>query len=157
MLAARWCSLTGKHRLIANLTYIDRYRFNLRVYWRVQRSQQLRVAIVCRLLPKLKARGHRVCLFSQFTGTLDIVEDYLNLRRFKYRRLDGSVSRVRRAICISEFQKEGSNIFIFLMTTRAGGLGITLTAADTVVLFDSDWNPQVSLSSHNRDNRFARV
>jgi SWI/SNF-related matrix-associated actin-dependent regulator of chromatin subfamily A member 5 len=102
-----------------------------------------KMMLLDRLLPKLKAGGHRVCLFSQFTQTLDILEDYCNLRRYKYRRLDGSVSRVRRAISISEFQKEGSKLFVFLMTTRAGGLGITLTAADTVILFDSDWNPQV--------------
>eukprot|EP00611_Tribonema_gayanum_P023708 TRINITY_DN5050_c0_g1_i1.p1 TRINITY_DN5050_c0_g1~~TRINITY_DN5050_c0_g1_i1.p1 ORF type:complete len:1003 (+),score=418.58 TRINITY_DN5050_c0_g1_i1:2044-5052(+) len=115
-----------------------------------------KMVLLDRLLPRLKARGHRVCLFSQFTSTLDLVQDYCTLRGYRFRRIDGSVNRVRRAISIAEFQKQGSKVFIFIMSTRAGGLGITLTSADTVIMFDSDWNPMVDLQAMARVHRIGQ-
>lgn len=96
-----------------------------------------------RLLPHLQHNGHRVVLFSQYTRTLDIIQDYLDLRGYKYTRLDGSTHRVNREVRITQFNRTGSPTFIFLLSTRAGGEGVNLYTADTVMLFDSDWNPQV--------------
>jgi SWI/SNF-related matrix-associated actin-dependent regulator of chromatin subfamily A member 5 len=96
-----------------------------------------------RLLPKLQAAGHRVVMFSQYTRVLDILSDYLHMRGYIYTRLDGSTHRVNREVRINQFNKPGSNTFLFLLSTRAGGEGVNLFTADTVILFDSDWNPQV--------------
>jgi SWI/SNF-related matrix-associated actin-dependent regulator of chromatin subfamily A member 5 len=114
-----------------------------------------KMRLLDRLLPELKAMGHRVVIFSQFTRTLDVLEDYLIWKGYELRRLDGNVSRVRRTVSMLEFQMRPS-IFAFLMTTRAGGLGVTLTAADTVIMFDSDWNPQVDLQAHARCHRIGQ-
>jgi SWI/SNF-related matrix-associated actin-dependent regulator of chromatin subfamily A member 5 len=100
-------------------------------------------ALLDRLLAKLFAGGHRVVLFSQFTSTLDLLEELLQHRQYKYCRLDGSTNRVQRTVDINAFNMPGSTRFVFLMSTRAGGLGINCQTADTCILFDSDWNPQV--------------
>ena len=100
-------------------------------------------ALLDRLLAKLFAQGHRVVLFSQFTSTLDLLEELLTYREYKYCRLDGSTNRVQRTVDINAFNMLGSSRFVFLMSTRAGGLGINCQTADTCILFDSDWNPQV--------------
>ena len=103
------------------------------------------MVLLDRLLPKLQAGGHRVLIFSQFTAMLNILEDYCRYRNFQHARLDGSTNRVQRAIDVRRFNQEGSKLFIFLMSTRAGGLGINLQTSDTVILYDSDWNPQVAI------------
>jgi SWI/SNF-related matrix-associated actin-dependent regulator of chromatin subfamily A member 5 len=102
-----------------------------------------KLQVLDKLLLRLQAEGHRVVLFSQFTGVLDILVDYLNLRGFLFCRLDGSTNRVQRQIHINSFNRPRSPLFVFLMSTRAGGLGVNLQTADTVILYDSDWNPQV--------------
>ena len=107
----------------------------------VEASGKLKV--LDRMLPKMKADGHRVLLFSQFTSMLDILEDYCQLRGYEYVRLDGNTNRVQRRLDMRRFNAPHSNLFIFLISTRAGGVGINLASADTVVLYDSDWNPQV--------------
>jgi SWI/SNF-related matrix-associated actin-dependent regulator of chromatin subfamily A member 5 len=96
-----------------------------------------------RLLPQLQANNHRVVLFSQYTKTLDIIQDYLQMRGYEFARLDGSTHRVNREVRITQFNKPSSKTFIFILSTRAGGEGVNLYTADTVILFDSDWNPQV--------------
>ena len=95
--------------------------------------------LVERLLPKLKANGSRVLVFCQMTRMLDILEDYLAFNGYEYCRIDGSTSGDEREQAIEEFIQEGSKKFVFLLSTRAGGLGINLATADTVVLYDSDW------------------
>jgi SWI/SNF-related matrix-associated actin-dependent regulator of chromatin subfamily A member 5 len=92
-----------------------------------------------RMLPKLRADGHRVLLFSQFTSMLDILEDYCELRDYPFVRLDGETNRVRRRLDVRRFNAANSSLFIFLISTRAGGLGLNLASADTVILYDSDW------------------
>ncbi|KAJ1417774.1 SNF2 family N-terminal domain-containing protein [Ochromonadaceae sp. CCMP2298] len=104
-----------------------------------------KMQILDRLLSKLMAGGHRVVLFSQFTQVLDILGDYLNLRDIPHCRLDGSTNRVERQVLINTFNAPNSPYFLFLMSTRAGGLGVNLQTADTVILYDSDWNPMVDL------------
>ena len=94
-----------------------------------------------RMLPRLKREGSKVLIFSQMTALMDILEDYMALQHHSYVRFDGSTKLAERQHCIDEFNRPDSGIFVFLISTRAGGLGINLTAADTVILFDSDWNP----------------
>ena len=94
-----------------------------------------------RMLPRLKREGSKVLIFSQMTKVLDLLEDYLQLQHHSFVRFDGSTKLAERQHCIDEFNRKDSGVFVFLLSTRAGGLGINLTAADTVILFDSDWNP----------------
>ncbi|KAK9808778.1 hypothetical protein WJX72_003449 [[Myrmecia] bisecta] len=108
------------------------------------------------ILPKLQASGHRVLLFSQMTRVLDIIQDFLALRGFSYLRLDGSTKTDDRGRMLREFNAEGSPVFIFMLSTRAGGLGLNLQTADTVIMFDSDWNPQMDLQAEDRAHRIGQ-
>jgi SWI/SNF-related matrix-associated actin-dependent regulator of chromatin subfamily A member 5 len=92
-----------------------------------------------KLLPKLKEQGSRVLIFSQMTRMLDIMEDYLRLKGQQYCRIDGQTTGELRDSQMDAFNVEGSEKFVFLLSTRAGGLGINLYTADVVVLYDSDW------------------
>ena len=103
-----------------------------------------KLQVLDKLLEKLQLSGHRVVIFSQFTKVLDIIGDYLTYRNYNYYRLDGSTNRVLRQAYINKFNAKNSNVFAFIMSTRAGGLGVNLQTADTVILYDSDWNPQVN-------------
>uniref|UniRef100_A0A8B9DHY2 Proliferation-associated SNF2-like protein n=1 Tax=Anser cygnoides TaxID=8845 RepID=A0A8B9DHY2_ANSCY len=109
-----------------------------------------------RMLPELKKRGHKVLLFSQMTMMLDILMDYCYLRDFKFSRLDGSMSYSDREENMHQFNND-PEVFLFLVSTRAGGLGINLTAADTVIIYDSDWNPQSDLQAQDRCHRIGQT
>ena len=115
-----------------------------------------KLAVLDRMLSRLKDAGHRVVLFSQFTSMLDILQDYLSLKGYGYARLDGSTNRVQRSIDIAAFNRPNSPMFAFLLSTRAGGLGVNLQTADTCVLFDSDWNPQVDTQAMARVHRIGQ-
>ncbi|GIL63033.1 hypothetical protein Vafri_17166 [Volvox africanus] len=116
-----------------------------------------KMMVLDRMLNRLNERGHRVVLFSQFTIMLDVIEDYLVSRGFNYRRLDGSTNRIQRMIDMEQFNLPGSNIFIYILCTRAGGLGVNLQTADTCILFDSDWNPQWDLQAMARVHRIGQT
>mmetsp|Transcript_1235 Transcript_1235/g.1738 ORF Transcript_1235/g.1738 Transcript_1235/m.1738 type:complete len:2914 (-) Transcript_1235:233-8974(-) len=116
-----------------------------------------KLVLVDKLLPKLKSQGHRVLVFSQMVRVLDILEDYLRYRNYSYERLDGTMKSADRQAGIDRFSKEGSDIFIFLLCTRAGGVGINLTAADTVIIYDSDWNPQNDIQAQARCHRIGQT
>jgi SWI/SNF-related matrix-associated actin-dependent regulator of chromatin subfamily A member 5 len=105
----------------------------------------------------MKAQGSRVLIFSQMSRVLDILEDYSVMRNYQYCRIDGSTAHEDRIAAIDDYSKEGSEKFLFLLTTRAGGLGINLTSADIVVLFDSDWNPQADLQAMDRAHRIGQT
>uniref|UniRef100_A0AAX7VPT1 SWI/SNF related, matrix associated, actin dependent regulator of chromatin, subfamily a, member 2 n=1 Tax=Astatotilapia calliptera TaxID=8154 RepID=A0AAX7VPT1_ASTCA len=109
-----------------------------------------------RILPKLQATNHRVLLFCQMTTLMTIMEDYFGYRNFQYLRLDGTTKSEDRAALLKKFNEEGSQYFIFLLSTRAGGLGLNLQAADTVVIFDSDWNPHQDLQAQDRAHRIGQ-
>uniref|UniRef100_A0A453R9N1 Chromatin structure-remodeling complex protein SYD n=1 Tax=Aegilops tauschii subsp. strangulata TaxID=200361 RepID=A0A453R9N1_AEGTS len=109
-----------------------------------------------RLLPKLKATGHRVLLFSTMTRLLDVMEDYLVWKKYQYLRLDGHTSGHERGALIDRFNDPDSPAFIFLLSIRAGGVGVNLQAADTVIIFDTDWNPQVDLQAQARAHRIGQ-
>ncbi|XP_076289719.1 ATP-dependent helicase brm isoform X3 [Lasioglossum baleicum] len=109
-----------------------------------------------RILPKLKATNHRVLLFCQMTQLMTIMEDYLNWRGFMYLRLDGTTKAEDRGDLLKKFNDPGSEYFLFLLSTRAGGLGLNLQAADTVIIFDSDWNPHQDLQAQDRAHRIGQ-
>ncbi|KAL4337524.1 hypothetical protein HN51_047694 [Arachis hypogaea] len=108
------------------------------------------------LLKRLRAGNHRVLLFAQMTKMLNILEDYMNYRKYKYFRLDGSSTIQDRRDMVKDFQ-DRSDVFVFLLSTRAGGLGINLTAADTVIFYESDWNPTLDLQAMDRAHRLGQT
>eukprot|EP00606_Chrysophyceae_sp_TOSAG23-5_P001106 GSChrysophyteH2.ASY1.ANO1.722.1 assembled CDS len=110
-----------------------------------------------RMLPRLREDKHRVLIFSQFTSMLDLLEDYCELRDLPFVRLDGDTNRVQRRLDCRRYNALGSNLFIFLISTRAGGLGLNLASSDTVILYDSDWNPQVDLQAMERSHRIGQT
>ncbi|KAJ3163274.1 hypothetical protein HDU88_006372 [Geranomyces variabilis] len=115
-----------------------------------------KMVVLDRLLKKSKEGGSRVLLFSQMSRMLDILEDYCVFRGYDYCRIDGQTAHEDRVNSIDEFNREGSKKFIFLLTTRAGGLGINLATADHVVMYDNDWNPQVDLQAEDRAHRIGQ-
>lgn len=108
------------------------------------------------MLPKFKAAGHRVLLFSQMTAAMDLLEEFFTFRGFKYLRLDGSTSAEERERRVATFNDPCSPAFIFLLSTRAGGLGLNLASADTVIIFDSDWNPMMDAQAQDRAHRIGQ-
>jgi SWI/SNF-related matrix-associated actin-dependent regulator of chromatin subfamily A member 5 len=115
-----------------------------------------KLVVLDKLLKKLKPIGSRVLIFSQMTRMLDIIEDYLEYRGYLFCRIDGNTPQEEREQQIEEFNAPNSKKFCFLLSTRAGGLGINLATADTVVLFDSDWNPQMDLQAMDRAHRIGQ-
>ncbi|RMZ05728.1 hypothetical protein D0860_05820 [Hortaea werneckii] len=116
-----------------------------------------KMTMLDKLLKKMQAQGSRVLIFSQMSRVLDILEDYSVMRGYQYCRIDGSTAHEDRIAAIDEYNKPESEKFLFLLTTRAGGLGINLTSADIVVLFDSDWNPQADLQAMDRAHRIGQT
>ncbi|OHS96130.1 hypothetical protein TRFO_37712 [Tritrichomonas foetus] len=115
-----------------------------------------KMILLDKLLPKLHAGSHKILIFSQMTKMLDILEDYLLYKSYQYERLDGSKNYKSRQIAIEHFQKD-PNSFVFLLSTRAGGLGLNLTVADTVIIFDSDFNPQNDIQAQARCHRIGQT
>ncbi|CAN1256190.1 Chromatin-remodeling ATPase INO80 [Linum perenne] len=108
------------------------------------------------LLKRLRAENHRVLLFAQMTKMLNILEDYMNYRKYRYLRLDGSSTIMDRRDMVRDFQ-DRNDIFVFLLSTRAGGVGINLTAADTVIFYENDWNPTLDLQAMDRAHRLGQT
>uniref|UniRef100_A0A3B4WDG4 Chromatin-remodeling ATPase INO80 n=1 Tax=Seriola lalandi dorsalis TaxID=1841481 RepID=A0A3B4WDG4_SERLL len=108
------------------------------------------------LLSRLKAQEHRVLIYSQMTRMIDLLEEYMVYRKHTYMRLDGSSKISERRDMVADFQSR-TDIFVFLLSTRAGGLGINLTAADTVIFYDSDWNPTVDQQAMDRAHRLGQT
>lgn len=115
-----------------------------------------KMLLLDRLLPTLFKRGHKVLIFSQFKTQLDILEDYCDLRKWKVCRIDGGVAQEDRRAQIAAFNSD-PKLKLFLLSTRAGGQGINLASADTVILFDSDWNPQQDLQAQDRAHRIGQT
>ncbi|CDW76777.1 chromatin-remodelling complex atpase iswi2 [Stylonychia lemnae] len=109
-----------------------------------------------KLLKKVSQQKDQALVFSLFTSVLDIIEDFCILRGYKYCRLDGSTDLDTRETLIKEFVEPGSDVVVFLLSTKAGGLGLNLMTANHVVLYDSDWNPQVDLQAMDRAHRIGQ-
>ncbi|EYE91202.1 chromatin-remodeling ATPase CHD1 [Aspergillus ruber CBS 135680] len=116
-----------------------------------------KMMLLDQLLAKLKRDGHRVLIFSQMVKMLDLLGDYMDYRGYTYQRLDGTIAAASRRLAIEHYNAPGSSDFAFILSTRAGGLGINLMTADTVVLFDSDWNPQADLQAMARAHRIGQT
>ncbi|KAH6845232.1 P-loop containing nucleoside triphosphate hydrolase protein [Chaetomium sp. MPI-CAGE-AT-0009] len=115
-----------------------------------------KMMLLDQLLAKLKKDGHRVLIFSQMVKMLDILGDYLRVRGYQFQRLDGTIPAGPRRMAINHFNADESEDFCFLLSTRAGGLGINLMTADTVIIYDSDWNPQADLQAMARAHRIGQ-
>ncbi|XP_014219973.1 putative DNA helicase Ino80 isoform X2 [Copidosoma floridanum] len=115
-----------------------------------------KLSVLDNLLKRLKEQGHRVLIYSQMTKMIDLLEEYMYYRKFTFMRLDGSSKISDRRDMVADFQKR-ADIFVFLLSTRAGGLGINLTAADTVIFYDSDWNPTVDQQAMDRAHRLGQT
>lgn len=115
-----------------------------------------KLAALDKILDEKKAQGSRVLIFAQMTTMLDLLEFYLRARQHKFVRLDGQTKVSDRAAVVSGFQSDES-IFVFMLSTRAGGLGINLTAADTVIFYESDWNPTVDQQAMDRAHRMGQM
>ncbi|KJZ77721.1 Putative DNA helicase INO80 [Hirsutella minnesotensis 3608] len=136
----------------------DKKRFTNIVVPSMQRfvTDSGKLAKLDELLTKLKNEGHRVLLYFQMTRMIDMMEEYLTYRNYKYCRLDGSTKLEDRRDTVHDFQTR-PEIFIFLLSTRAGGLGINLTSADTVIFYDSDWNPTIDSQAMDRAHRLGQT
>ncbi|KAL2229881.1 probable ATP-dependent DNA helicase CHR12 [Sesamum indicum] len=156
---------SGKPKSLQNLTMQLRKCCNhpylfLGDYF-MQRSEEMirasgKFELLDRLLPKLHRAGHRVLLFSQMTKLMTILGDYLLLKGYQFLRLDGNTSTDDRGKLLRQFNAPDSPYFIFLLSTRAGGLGLNLQTADTVIIFDSDWNPQMDQQAEDRAHRIGQ-
>uniref|UniRef100_A0A7N1A9V4 Helicase C-terminal domain-containing protein n=1 Tax=Kalanchoe fedtschenkoi TaxID=63787 RepID=A0A7N1A9V4_KALFE len=115
-----------------------------------------KLVILDKLLVRLQETNHQVLIFSQMVRMLDILAEYMSLRGFQFQRLDGSTKAELRHQAMEHFNAPGSDDFCFLLSTRAGGLGINLATADTVIIFDSDWNPLNDLQAMSRAHRIGQ-
>jgi len=115
-----------------------------------------KMVLLDKLLPKLRTEGHKVLIFSQMVKMLDLLSEYCDLRGFNHERLDGRVRGNERQKAIDRFETEEDS-FIFMLSTRAGGVGINLTAADICIIFDSDWNPQNDVQAQARCHRIGQT
>jgi ATP-dependent helicase STH1/SNF2 len=109
-----------------------------------------------RMLPKLLRANHKCLIFSQMTQVLDLLEVYFRYKDYKFMRLDGDVKSEERGKLVNAFNHPDSDVYLFILSTRAGGLGLNLQAADTVIIFDSDWNPQQDLQAMARAHRIGQ-
>nr|CCC89699.1 putative transcription activator [Trypanosoma congolense IL3000] len=110
-----------------------------------------------RMLPKLKEQGHRCLIFSNFTSVLDLLQGFCSLRGYSFERIDGSVPRVARELSMVRFNSPNSKVFLCLLSLAAGGVGITLTGADTVIFFDTHYNPQLERQAADRAHRIGQT
>merc|ERR1719220_786002 len=115
-----------------------------------------KLVLLSKMLKKLKAEGHRVLIFSQMTKLLDLLEDFLEGEHYKYERIDGGITGSLRQDAIDRFNAPNAEQFVFLLSTRAGGLGINLATADTVIIYDSDWNPHNDIQAFSRAHRIGQ-
>uniref|UniRef100_A0A8D0AGB5 Chromodomain helicase DNA binding protein 4 n=1 Tax=Sander lucioperca TaxID=283035 RepID=A0A8D0AGB5_SANLU len=115
-----------------------------------------KLTLLQKMMTKLKEGGHRVLVFSQMTKMLDLLEDFLENEGYKYERIDGGVTGNMRQEAIDRFNAPGAPQFAFLLSTRAGGLGINLASADTVIIYDSDWNPHNDIQAFSRAHRIGQ-
>ncbi|KAL1137604.1 hypothetical protein AAG570_009300 [Ranatra chinensis] len=116
-----------------------------------------KLLLLSKMLRKLKDKGHRVLIFSQMTKMLDLLEDFLDGEGYKYERIDGTITGNLRQEAIDRFNAPGAQQFVFLLSTRAGGLGINLATADTVIIYDSDWNPHNDIQAFSRAHRIGQA
>jgi len=129
----------------------------LQVYGEQLIKSSGKFVLLAKLLPKLYAGDHKVLIFSQMVKVLDLLEELLRWKKYRYERLDGSTNATARVSAVERFKRKACQRFVMLLSTRAGGLGLNLTTADCVVIFDSDWNPQNDLQAMARSHRIGQT
>ncbi|KRX09098.1 Zinc finger, FYVE/PHD-type [Pseudocohnilembus persalinus] len=149
-------------RLICNHPYLFLYKKKYDLPTKENFMQEFvnnsnKLKFLCRVLPKLLQGNHKILIFSQFVMMLDILGDYLSYMQTSFERLDGQTSVVDRQRIIDQFNDKGSKSNVFLLSTRAGGLGINLTSADTIFFIDSDFNPYRDVQAISRAHRMGQV
>ncbi|PRP74645.1 putative global transcription activator SNF2L2-like [Planoprotostelium fungivorum] len=113
-------------------------------------------SLIDRILPKLRQAGHRILIFNQMTSVMDIMEDYFQMMNWTYLRLDGTTKADERADMVRLWNEPDTQYWLFILSTKAGGLGLNLQTADTVIIFDTDWNPQADLQAQDRAHRIGQ-
>ncbi|XP_058791593.1 lymphocyte-specific helicase-like [Phymastichus coffea] len=159
LIRLRMCNEVMMYRHVVNHPYLIHYPMNdcgLGLIDENLVTASGKILVLDAMLKKLKSNGHKVLLFSTMTMVLNIIEDYLSLRDYKYERLDGAIDLDTRRDSINRFQTD-REIFLFLLTTKAGAVGLNLAAADTVIIYDSDWNPQNDLQAMARCHRIGQT
>jgi len=156
-----FCNIVMELKKCCNHAYLIKRPESLENFDKETQLQDLlkssgKMILLDKLLIRLKRDGHRVLIFSQMVQMLDVIQDYLLMRRLQFQRLDGSVDSASRRRALDHFNADGSEDFCFLLSTRAGGLGINLATADTVIIFDSDWNPMNDLQAQARAHRIGQ-
>lgn len=116
-----------------------------------------KMVLLDKLLPRLYKEGHKVLIFSQMVRVLNLLEDFLRYRGYTFERLDGTSRSMDRHTSVERFKNKSNNIFVMLLSTKAGGLGLNLTAADTVIIYDSDWNPHNDMQAQARAHRIGQT
>ncbi|XP_059141483.1 chromodomain-helicase-DNA-binding protein 4-like isoform X2 [Physella acuta] len=116
-----------------------------------------KLELLSKMLRELFGTGHRVLIFSQMTKMLDLLEDFLEAENYRYERIDGGITGSMRQDAIDRFNSKEAPAFVFLLSTRAGGLGINLATADTVIIYDSDWNPHNDIQAFSRAHRIGQA
>lgn len=162
--AAKWVdqkrlsNLMMQLRLICNSPYLFYYPWDDESDMTLEKLLQTssKLQLLEQLVPRLIQEGHKVLIFSQFTTMMAFVQDWCDLKGYGHCYLDGNVAQVDREEQIDSFNNDPSKE-VFILSTRSGGLGLNLTAADSVILLDSDWNPQVDLQAMDRVHRFGQV
>lgn len=151
-LPMKWYSDTKQLRKIPWIR--SRYQIEFpTIHSLISESSKLRT--LDNLLKRLKRANHRVLIFCQMTKMMNIIEDYLQFKKYKYYRLDGGSGINERRDMVDGFQNR-EDVFVFLLSTRAGGLGVTLTAADDVIFYDNDWNPTMDAQAEDRAHRIGK-
>ena len=148
--------LTKQKELLKNDEEIDREELKNTVLEHGLIMTSGKMVLLDKLLPKLRDEGHKILIFSQMVRMIDVISDYCEFRGFNYEVLDGRVNGSERQKSIDRFNTEQDS-FLFLLSTRAGGVGINLTAADIVIIFDSDWNPQNDVQAQARCHRIGQT
>jgi len=159
--ASTFVNIVMELKKCCNHAFLTKPAENEARYGTKEQLQQLirgsgKLVLLDKLLVRLRETGHRVLIFSQMVRMLDLISEYLQLRHFPFQRLDGGIKGELRRKALEHFNAEGSQDFCFLLSTRAGGLGINLATADTVIIFDSDWNPQNDLQAQARAHRIGQ-
>lgn len=115
-----------------------------------------KMVLVSKLLEKCKKEGNKVLIFSQFTHMLQLIEEFLKYKEYKYERIDGQIKAKERQSAIDRYNNPAKNRDVFLLSTKAGGVGINLTSANVVIIYDSDWNPQNDVQATARAHRIGQ-
>lgn len=144
-----------EERILADIT--EEERADKDSVFRKMIESSGKLVLLDKLLPRLFSQGHKVLIFSQMVRVLNILEDFLRYKGYSYERLDGSTRASDRNDAVQRFIRPSMNRFIMLLSTKAGGLGLNLTAADTVIIFDSDWNPQNDIQAQARAHRIGQT